>query len=115
MGRAGRWLRENRLRLALAIAVVETLLVITDQLGWFAVVGVAAVVFALWWLARRYTRSPLAREATTMLALSQVIPLLAPVVITALLALVTTVVAITVLVLVAIAVIALVTLLRRRR
>lgn len=115
VGRAGRWLRENRVRLALAIAGVETLLVVGGQLRWFWVVGFAAAAVAAWWLARRYARGALVRQATATLALSQVIPLLAPLVIATLLALLATAVAIAVLVVLAVGAIAVAALARRRR
>ena len=115
MGRAGRWLRENRIRLALAIAVIETLLVVAGQLRWFWVVGFAAAAIAAWWLARRYARNALVRQATATLALSQVIPLVAPLVIATLLALLATAVAIAVLVVLVVGVIAVAALVRRRR
>ena len=115
MGRAGRWLRENRFRLALGIALVETLLVLFGPLRWFWVVGFAAVAVALWWTARRYARSSLLREGSATLALSQVIPLLAPLVVGTLLALLATAVAIAVLVLLVVAAIAVAALVRRRR
>ncbi len=38
-----RWLRERRLRIALLIAFIESLLVIFSSLGWFWVVGAAVV------------------------------------------------------------------------
>ncbi|MBW3592075.1 MAG: hypothetical protein KY396_00090 [Actinobacteria bacterium] len=115
VGRAGRWLRENRVRLALAIAVVETLLVVAGQLRWFWVVAFAAVALAAWWIARRHARSALVRQGTSTLALSQAIPLLAPLVIAALLALLATAVAVAVLVVLVVGVIAVAALVRRRR
>ena len=115
MGRAGRWVRENRLRLAFGIALVETVAVLTDTIGWFWVLGIAALVLVAWVAARRYTRSTLVRQATTTLALSQVIPLLAPLVVGTLLALLATAVAIAVLVLLVVAVIAVAAFVRRRR
>ena len=114
MGRAGRWLRENRVRLALAIAIVETLLVVAGQLRWFWVVAFAAAAVAAWWVARRYARSALVRQATSTLALSQAIPLLAPLVIGTLLALLATAVAVAVLVVLTVGVVAVAALVRRR-
>ena len=115
MGRAGRWLRENRVRLALAIAAVETLLVVAGQLRWFWVVGFAAIVLAAWWIARRHARSALVRQGTSTLALSQVIPLLAPLVIATLLALLATALAIAVLVVLVVGAVAVAAFIRRRR
>ncbi len=115
VGRAGRWLRENRLRLALAIAALETLLVVFGPLRWFWVVAVAAVVIVAWWLARRHARSALVRQATATLALSQAIPLLVPLVLATLAALVATAVAVAVLVVLAVGAIAVAAVLRTRR
>ena len=91
------------------------MLVLTDALGWFWVVGLAAVVFVLWWAARRYTRNDAVRQATSTLALSQVIPLVAPLVFFALVAALTAALAVAILVVVAVAAIAVGAFVRRRR
>ncbi len=85
------------------------------QLRWLWVVLFAAAVLAGWWAARRHARSPLVREAATTLAVSQLIPLLAPLVIATLLALLATAVAVAVLVLLVVGAIAVAAFLRRRR
>jgi hypothetical protein len=72
-----RWLRERRLRIALLIAFVESLLVIFSSLGWFWVVGAAAVAVALYLLGRR-TRSATVQQVTWVLAASQLIALIVP-------------------------------------
>jgi hypothetical protein len=72
-----RWLRERRLRIALLIAFIESLLVIFSSLGWFWVVGAATVAVALYLLGRR-TGSATMQEATWILAASQLISLIVP-------------------------------------
>lgn len=107
-GRAGRWLRERRLKLALAIAVVEGILVVVDVIpAWVAIVAGAAIV-AYWWVAGRSHRWALARQASWTAAISQVFVAMVP-----LLAFVLTTLA--VIALVIIAVVALVALLADRR
>jgi hypothetical protein len=72
-----RWLRERRLRIALLIAFVESLLVVTSSLGWFWVVGAAIVALILYWLGRR-TTSGTVHEITWILAASQLISVIVP-------------------------------------
>ena len=115
VGRAGRWLREHRIRLALLIAIVETLLVVTNQLGWFWVLGIAAVVLVAWWAARRYTRNTVVRQAASTLALSQAIPLVASLAVGILVTVVAAVTTIAVVVLLAAALLTLAALFRGRR
>jgi Trk-type K+ transport system membrane component len=73
-----RWLRERRFRIALLIAFVESLLVVTSSLGWFWVVGAAVFAVALYLVGRR-TESRIVHESTWILAASQVISVLVPV------------------------------------
>ena len=73
-----RWLRERRFRIALLIAFVESLLVVTSSLGWFWVVGAAVIAVALYLLGRR-TDSPSVHEVTWILAASQLISVVVPV------------------------------------
>jgi len=68
----------SAVRVALGVAVVETILVLTNVLGWFWVLGIAAVVFASWYVVRRRTRNEFLRRVTSTAALSQVLPLLLP-------------------------------------
>ena len=72
-----RWLRERRFRIALLIAFIESLLVVSSSLGWFWVVGAAAVAVALYLLGRR-TRSSTVHEVTWILAASQLISVIVP-------------------------------------
>ena len=82
--RAGRWLRARRLRIAFAIAVVETLLVVTNVLGWFAVLAIAALVFAFYLFVGRKTRFDTLRQLSWTAAVSQLLPLTVPFVVLAL-------------------------------
>lgn len=74
---SARWLRERRFRIALLIAFIESLAVVTSSLGWFWVVGAAAIAVALYLLGRR-TDSRIVREVTWILAASQLISVIVP-------------------------------------
>jgi hypothetical protein len=74
---SARWLRERRFRIGLLIAFVESLLVVTSSLGWFWVVAAAVVAGGLYLLARR-TSSATVHEVTWILAVSQLISLIVP-------------------------------------
>jgi hypothetical protein len=76
--RSARWLRERRLRLSLLIAFVESLLVVTSSLGWFWVVAAAILAVVLYLLGRRTSSSSI-HEVTWILAASQVISMIVPV------------------------------------
>ena len=52
----GPWIREQRLRLALLIGLVESLLVVLGGLGWFWVLALAAVAVALYLFVGRAAR-----------------------------------------------------------
>jgi hypothetical protein len=71
------WLRERRLRIALLIAFIESLLVVSSSLGWFWVVGAAIVASALYLLGGR-TSSRVIHEVTWVLAASQLISVIVP-------------------------------------
>jgi hypothetical protein len=75
---SARWLRDRRFRIALLIAFVESLLVVTSSLGWFWVVGAAVIASALYFLGRR-TSSSTVHEVTWILAVSQLISVIVPV------------------------------------
>jgi len=77
-GVSARWLRDRRLRIALLIAFVESLLVLFSDHGWWYVLGAAAVAVVLYFVGRR-TSSSLVHEATWILATSQLISVLVPV------------------------------------
>jgi hypothetical protein len=74
---ASRWLRERRFRIALLIAFIESLAVVTSSLGWFWVLGAAVIAVALYLLGRR-TTSRSVHEVTWILAASQLIAVIVP-------------------------------------
>ena len=106
--RLGRRLRDNRLRIALIVALVEGILVLVGSIDWWIVVLFAILGVAVYVMAGRAARREEARELSWIFAVSQVAVVLVPV-----LALVLTAFAVVALVL--IAVVALVVLLRDRR
>ena len=106
--RLGRRLRENRLRIALIVALVEGILVLVGSIDWWVVVLLAILGVAVYVLAGRTAGREEVREVSWIVAVSQVAVVLVPA-----LALVLTAFAVVALVL--IAVIALVVLLRDRR
>src|SRR5918999_4196175 len=81
--RAGRWLRARRLRIAFAIAVVETLLILPpiDRLDWFPVLAIAAVVFGLYIFVGRKSRNDTVRQVSWTAAMSQVLPVFIPIIV----------------------------------
>jgi hypothetical protein len=106
--RLGRQLRDNRLRIALIVALVEGILVLLGSIEWWVVVVLAIVSVAVYVLWGRAARREEIREVSWILGVSQVAVVLVPV-----LALVVT--AFAVVALVVIAVVALIVLLRDRR
>jgi hypothetical protein len=106
--RFGRALRENRLRIALLVALVEGILVLVGEIPWWSVVLVAILAVAIYITGGRSAGRQAVRELSWIFAVSQVAVVLVPA-----LALVLTAFAVVALVL--IAVVALVVLLRDRR
>jgi hypothetical protein len=106
--RLGRQLRENRLKIALLVALVEGILVLVGAIEWWVVVLLAIGAVALYVTRGRAARRAEVRETTWILAVSQVAVVLVPAA-----ALVLTALAVVALVIVA--VVALVVLLRDRR
>ena len=78
-GGRGHWIRERRLRLALLIGLVESLLVVWGGLGWFWVLALAAVAVALHVFVGRAARYHALRELAWILAASQLIAVIVPV------------------------------------
>lgn len=76
--RTGRWLRENRLRITLAIAAVEGLLYLFGVLSWWVAVLFAAITGAFWWYAGRSHRSDVVRHVSWILAASQLLVVCVP-------------------------------------
>ena len=106
--RTSRWLRAYRLRIALVIAVAETILIATNVLQWRWAVLLAAAAFAFYVLVGRRTSRPAVRQVAWTAALSQAIPLLVPLVLGTI-----TVVAIAIVVVFAVVVVAMLVLDRR--
>jgi hypothetical protein len=77
--RSGRWLRRNRLRIALGIAAVEGLLVVLDVLsGWLALL-LAALTIVFYLVVGRDLRHDTGRQLSWIAASSQVLVALVPV------------------------------------
>ncbi len=106
--RLGRGLRENRFRIALVVALVEGILVLVGAIHWLVVALLAVGAVALYVMRGRSARRAEVREASWILAVSQVAVVLVPV-------LVIVATAFAVVALVIVAVVALVVLLRDRR
>lgn len=106
--RFGRELRDNRLKLALLVAVVEGLLVLFDAIDWWVVVLLAIGAVAVYVARGRSASRIELRELSWIFAVSQVAVVLVP-------ALVLVATAFAVVALVIVAVVALVVLLRDRR
>jgi hypothetical protein len=71
------WLRERRLRIALLIAFVETLLVLTSEHGWYWVLaGAVLALIVHWFLGRRL--GGILYEVTWIAAVSQLVAALVP-------------------------------------
>lgn len=78
-GRTTVWLKERRLRAALLIGFVESILVIASQLRWFWVVAAAILALGLYYVIRQRFASGPIREVAWILAASQLIAVLVPV------------------------------------
>jgi hypothetical protein len=78
--RSGRWLRENRLRIALGVAIVEGAAVAFDAVsGWIAF-AVALAVIAFYFAVGRTFASDTLRQVSWTAAFSQVLVMLVPLV-----------------------------------
>jgi hypothetical protein len=77
--RPARWLRENRIRIALWIAVAEGVLVVFHQVSKWVALVVAAAVLAFYVLVARNLRNDVGRQVSWIAALSQVFVALVPV------------------------------------
>ena len=76
--RSSRWLRANRLKIALWVAVIEGVLVVFDVIEVLPALLVAAVVIVLYfWLGHRL-RPGIARDTAWAAAVSQAIVALVP-------------------------------------
>lgn len=106
--RSSRWLRERRTRLALWIAIGEGVLVALHVIPWLVAILVAALVLVAYFAWAREQRSQTVRESAWVLAVSQALVALVPV-------LVIVVGTLALIAVAALAVIALVLLFRERR
>jgi FtsH-binding integral membrane protein len=77
---AGISLKQNRIKIALWIAVAEGLLVLVGLIPHWLVYGLAAVAVAFWALAGRNYKSHFARQASWIFAASQAATVLIPIV-----------------------------------
>jgi hypothetical protein len=75
----GLWIQERRLRLALLIGLIESILVVAGGLRWFWVLALAAVAVALYIFVARGARFHTLREVAWILAASQLIAVIVPV------------------------------------
>jgi hypothetical protein len=75
--RAGRWLRERRLKLALYIAIAEGIIVaLRGDISRWTVVGIAALVLVIYMLVRENLRWDAGRQVLWIVAASQVLAVL---------------------------------------
>jgi hypothetical protein len=79
VSRSGQWLREHRIRASLIIAVLEGLLVLVGVLSWWLIVPIAILAVAFWAAAGRNYRSDTARHVSWILASSQALVVLVPI------------------------------------
>lgn len=77
--RTGRWLSERRFRVAVWIAVAEGILVAFHVIPWFAALAVAVAVLVGYFGWARTQRSPSIRQGGWILAVSQALMALVPV------------------------------------
>ncbi len=78
--RSGRWLRERRLRIAIWIAVVEGLLVVLHAIPRWPSLFVAAILVILYLAWLRNARSDTVRQTGWILATSQAMLALIPII-----------------------------------
>jgi hypothetical protein len=76
--RASRWLRERRLRIALGIGVVESILVLTSQIRWFWVLALFLVLTVAYVVVRGRVENETVRHVAWTAAFSQVLPFAIP-------------------------------------
>jgi hypothetical protein len=77
--RAGRWLRAQRTRFALWIAVVEGILVAVHVIPWALALVIAVLAIAAWMVLLRQTRSDTLRQIGWIAAASQALVALVPI------------------------------------
>jgi FtsH-binding integral membrane protein len=75
----GRWLRGHRVRIAIWIAVVEGILVVVHVIPWWAAVIVAALAVFFYFEVGRKSGSDTVRQSSWIVAASQAIVALVPI------------------------------------
>ncbi|HEX5469349.1 MAG TPA: hypothetical protein VFW80_09925 [Gaiellaceae bacterium] len=75
---AAQWMRDRRLRLALLIAFVESLVVLFSEHGWWYVVAAAVVACAAHWFVGR-RKGGVLHEITWTAAVSQLLAMFVPI------------------------------------
>lgn len=78
--RLGRWFRARRLRLALLIGAVETLVIGVTDATWRWALVIAAAVFLFYWFVGRKTKYDSVHQISWTAAASQLMPVLVPVI-----------------------------------
>ncbi|MDQ3993227.1 MAG: hypothetical protein M3265_00325 [Actinomycetota bacterium] len=78
-GRVSRWFRANRIRVAFLVAVVETILVVTNLVQWRWALLIAGAVFAFHFFIGRRARFAWLRQLSWTAAVSQTLPVVIPV------------------------------------
>jgi hypothetical protein len=78
--RTGRWLRERRLRIALWIAAIEGLLIVLHQIGRWPAMIVAGAILVAYLLGGRSIRSDVGYQIMWIVAASQALVALVPLV-----------------------------------
>lgn len=80
--RPGRWLRERRTRMAFWIAAAEAIVVVVahDVTSWM-VFGLAVVAVAVYWFVGRDSRSDTFRQSSWIFAVSQLLAVVAAIVV----------------------------------
>jgi hypothetical protein len=73
------WLRENRLRIAILIGIIETIAIVFSDATWFWALALAVIGFMLYFFVGRERPSGPIRDLTWIGAASQVLPVLIPV------------------------------------
>jgi hypothetical protein len=77
---AGAWLRERRVRIALWIAAIEGLLVVIGAIGKWPAIIVAGAFLVAYFLSYRSIRSEAGRQLSWIVAASQALVVLVPII-----------------------------------
>jgi hypothetical protein len=77
--RTGRWLRQYRTRIALGIAIVEAILLVSGGVSRWGALLLAALIIVGYFAIRPRLSSPLARDLAWIAAVSQALVALVPI------------------------------------